>query len=312
MDDRLWTPRVKELVVTTCAALKLVERTTGLVIEESSGEEIVRDVGNRLRLEEEKAIVAAVDIGEEVKNDASPVRLYISVDAAKAHTDGEWHDIKTAVVYEGNRAEGAEMDTAVNSRYIAAQERSEDFGRRIYTRAMLSGYEKAKVRIVIGDGADWIWNEASNHFPRSIKTVDYFHACEHIYGLAQVLYGEGSPKGKRWAKEHCEKLKKKGPGSLLRAMKRRKARNEREREALRLEQGYFGKYRKYMDYPAYRAKGLMIGSGPVESACKVVVGQRLKQAGMRWTKGGADVVLAVRTALLSNELGRIERAARAA
>ena len=318
IDERLWTPRVKELASTTCAALPykaalgLVERTTGLVIEESSGEEIVRDVGNRLRLEEEKAIVAAVDIGEEVKNDASPVRLYISVDAAKAHTDGEWHDIKTAVVYEGNRAEGAEMDTAVNSRYIAAQERSEDFGRRIYTRAMLSGYEKAKVRIVIGDGADWIWNEASNHFPRSIKIVDYFHACEHIYGLAQVLYGEGSPKGKRWAKEHCEKLKKKGPGSLLRAMKRRKARNEREREALRLEQGYFGKYRKYMDYPAYRAKGLMIGSGPVESACKVVVGQRLKQAGMRWTKGGADVVLAVRTALLSNELGRIERAARAA
>ena len=56
----------------------------------------------------------------------------------------------------------------------------------------------------------------------------------------------------------------------------------------------------------------MIGSGPVESACKVVVGQRLKLAGMRWTKDGADVVLAVRTALLSEGYDRIERASRAA
>ena len=65
-----------------------------------------------------------------------------------------------------------------------------------------------------------------------------------------------------------------------------------------MEGGYFRKYRKYMNYPAYRAKGMMIGSGPVESACKVVVGQRMKLAGMRWTKDGADVVLAARTALL--------------
>jgi hypothetical protein len=130
-----------------------------------------------------------------------------------------------------------------------------------------------------------------------------------------VLYREGDPKGRRWAREHCEKLRNKGPGVFIRAMKRRKARDERQREALRLEWGYpelDSGYRKHMNYPAYRAKGMMIGSGPVESACKVIVGQRLKQAGMRWTRGGADVVLAVRTALLSGELSRIENAARAA
>ena len=37
-----------------------------------------------------------------------------------------------------------------------------------------------------------------------------------------------------------------------------------------------------MDYPTYLAKGWLIGSGAVESACKTVVGQRLKLAGMRW------------------------------
>ena len=321
LDKRVWTPRVKELVATTCAALpykaalSLVKRTTGLVIEESSGEEIVCDVGTRLRALEEKAIAAAVDIGEDIVSEASPGRLYISIDAAKAHTDGEWHDIKTAVVYEGKMivsSDGSEVDTVSNPRYIAAQEKSEEFGRRIYTKAMQAGYDKASEHVVIADGGEWIWNETRNHFPKSIKILDYFHACEHIYRLTSVLYGESNPKGKRWAKEHCKKLKEKGPGGLIRAIKRRKARNEQEREALRLEFGYFRKYRRYMNYPKYRAKGMMIGSGPVEAACKVVVGQRLKQAGMRWTAGGADVVLAVRCALLGGEYEQVERAARAA
>ena len=318
LDERVWTPRVKELVASICAALpykaagKLIERTTGLEIEESSEEEIVRDVGERLRQEDEEAIISAVDTGEDIPCGSGPDRLYIGIDAAKAHTDGGWHDIKTAVVYEGTPAADKDTDTVADSRYIAAQETSEEFGRRVYTRAMQAGYGTAKERIVIADGADWIWKEVTNHLRESTKIIDYWHACEHIHGLARALYGEGNPKGKRWANEHCRKLKEKGPGSLIRAMKRRKARSEEEREALRLEMGYFRKYRKYMNYPAYRAKGLMIGSGPVESACKVIVGQRLKQSGMRWTKDGADAVLAIRTALLSGELARIERAARAA
>ena len=318
LDERLWTPRVKELIGSMCAALPyeaasgLIERTTGLAIEESSEEEIVRDLGERLRAEDQEAITAAVDVGKDISCEGRPERLYISIDAAKAHTDGAWHDIKTAVAYEGWRPEGKDTDTVLNPRYIAAQEKSEEFGRRIYARAVQSGYEKATERIVLADGADWIWNEVRDHLPESIKIIDYWHASEHIHNLALALYGEGNPRGKRWANEHCRRLLNKGPGSLLRAMKRRKPRNHEEREALRLEYGYFKKYRKYMNYPAYRARGMMIGSGPVESACKVIVGQRLKQSGMRWTKGGADAVLAVRTALLSNELGRIERAARAA
>lgn len=238
--------------------------------------------------------------------------MYIGIDAAKAHTDGEWHDVKVGVIYEGVIPGGGTTDTVCNSRYIAAQERSEDFGRRLYAKAVQCGYDNAVERVVIGDGAEWIWNEAGNHFPKATKIIDYWHACEHIHQLAQAFYGEGNPKGKRWASEHCRKLKENGPGSLLRALKRRKAGNERRREALRLELGYFTRYRKYMNYPSYAARGMMIGSGPVESACKIVVGLRLKQAGMRWTSEGSDSVLAVRTALLSKELDRIERASRAA
>ncbi|HAH86052.1 MAG TPA: ISKra4 family transposase [Armatimonadetes bacterium] len=307
LSERIWTPRIKDLVATTSAvlpyktALSLVKRTTGLIIEESSGEEIVKDMGNILRKEEGEKIKAAVDSGEEIKGSGYTGRLYISIDAAKAHTDGDWHDIKTAIIYEGKRTAGSTEDTIANPKYTAAQEKSEDFGRRIYTKALQAGYDSASERIILADGGEWIWNEARNHFPKSTKILDYYHASEHIYRLAAILYGESNPKGARWAKEHSKRLKERGPGSLLRAIKRRKARSEQEKEALRLEAGYFKKYRKYMNYPKYRAQGMMIGSGQVESACKIIVGQRLKQSGMRWTKSSADVVLAVRCALLSGE-----------
>jgi hypothetical protein len=166
--------------------------------------------------------------------------------------------------------------------------------------------------VALGDGADWIWNQVNEHFGGCIEILDYYHACEHVWKLAHALYGEGSPQGERWARGHCRTLKEQGPTYLLRAMKRRVAKTATARETLRLERAYFTTHRRRMRYPAFRKEGLMIGSGPVEAACKVVVGQRLKGAGMRWTAAGADAMLAVRTALLNGETDRIACCARAA
>ena len=175
------------------------------------------------------------------------------------------------------------MDRMVDARYVAAQESSDLFGRRICLRALLSGIENAREVVVLGDGAEWIWNIAGMHFCGCIEILDYYHACEHIWKLSGVLYSEGSERGKRWAETHCHRLKESGPESLLRALKRRKGKTAAEKEALRLELGYFQDHKKRMDYPKYISMGLMIGSGPVESACKIVVGQnsnRLVCAGL--------------------------------
>lgn len=321
--SRIWSPGIKALVGELCARLtysevsKLLERVIGFRIEESSQQDIVSDVGTRLRDEESERIAACFAPDRDGEPEAEPevVRLYVSMDAAKAHTDGSWHDIKTGVVFEGMRPGvhvDGDADKMRRARYVAAQETSEAFGRRIYSHARLSGLRGAKEVVAIGDGAEWIWNTVGLHFPGSVEILDYYHACEHIWGLASALYGQDSKKGERWAETHSRKLKELGPGSLLRALKRRKARTPEQREALRLELGYFQDHRKRMNYPAFIAKGMMIGSGPVESACKVVVGQRLKQAGMRWSAAGADAILALRTAVLNGESYRIQRLARAA
>lgn len=317
LNERLWTPAVKALAVELGARLSyreaslLLERLLGYSLEESSLQELEQEVGARLRAEDAVQTETLFAGKEAGVSQERPERLYIGMDAAKAHTHGGWHDIKVGAVYAARRGVDG-RDVAHQQRYEAAEEGCEAFGRRLYRRAVAAGLESARQVVVLGDGADWIWNQASEHFGGCIEVLDYYHACEHIWKLAHALYGEGSPPGQRWARAHCHRLKEQGPTPLLRSLKRRAAPNAAAREALRLERAYFTAHRRRMRYPAFRKAGLMIGSGPVEAACKVVVGQRLKGAGMRWTAAGADAVLAVRTAVLSGELDRIGRLARAA
>jgi hypothetical protein len=321
LDVRIWSPGVKSLVGELCARLtynevsQLLERVLGFGIEESSQQDIVLEIGRRMREAESRLIDECFEADGEVVPGLEVERLYVCMDAAKAHTDGGWHDVKTGVVFGGQPGigdSGRLVDKMTDARYVAAQESSDAFGKRMYLRALLSGLSQARQIVALGDGAEWIWNIVAMHFPGSIEILDYYHACEHIWSLANALYGEDSERGKRWAETHCRRLREAGPGSLLRALKRRKGKSKQDREALRLEKGYFQDHQHRMDYPRYRTMGLMIGSGPVESACKVVVGQRLKQSGMRWTRAGADAILALRTAVLNGESSRIQELARAA
>ena len=99
------------------------------------------------------------------------------------------------------------------------------------------------------------------------------------------------------------------------AERRQRSRSQPKREALRQLGVYLKNNAERVDYPRYRALGLPIGSGPVESACKTLVGGRCKQAGMRnWRRSGAEAVLRLRAAQIDAEFGplwdaRLRRAA---
>lgn len=317
LDERLWTPHVKALVVQLAARLpyqesvELLEELLGLRIEDSSAEEVTIEVGQRMRAQE-AALIAGVEEGEVLPLvPRAPERLYVGMDGASAHIDGSWHEVKTGVIYEGKPGDDG-FDGAHNAIYVAAQEPAERFGSRLYLAAAQAGVQGAKQVVVIGDGAEWIWNLADHHYLGATQIVDVWHAREHIYALAAAYYGPDSPQGKRWAQNHCRDLKTHGPGKLLGALKRMRPKTAAQQEAVRRETGYFTRNKDRMQYPKYRREGMMIGSGPVEAGCKVVVGQRLRGTGMRWSASGADAILAARTALLSNHPHLIAAAAKAA
>jgi len=338
LTERVWTPEVKALVSECCAQLSYREAATflgrhcHLPLAASSLEAVVVEVGARLRAEEEAQITAVCAEARPISplDPAEPLpdtiqeRLYVSLDAAKAHTGGEWHDVKVGVLYTGKprptpstpaspeTRPAVPLDGVEASRYLAVQEPAERFGQRLYTRAVASGCDRAREVVVLGDGAAWIWGLAQAHFGGCTEILDYYHACEHVWALSRSLYGVENRAGQRWAQRHCSTLKTQGPQPLLRALRRRRTRTPAAALALQQALGYFTGHRRRMNYPAYQQRGLMIGSGPVEAACKVVVGQRLKQAGMRWSVAGADAMLAVRTTVLNRQYARLARNARPA
>jgi hypothetical protein len=317
MNQRLWTSGVKALVAEMSARLPYRETTTvlerllGLRLEESSAEAIIGEVGDGARGAEREAM-RAVEAGEAMLcQDPAPKRLYVAMDGSHIHVDGAWHEVKTGIVYAGVCGRDG-IDTSGSKRYVSAQETAESFGGRLYVAASQSGVLEAGEVVVVGDGAEWIWNLADHHYPDATKIVDYWHACQHIHDVGKSHYGEGSPAGERWARDHCRRLKAHGPKPLLRALRRWKARSPEDAESIKGARRYFTKNAKRMDYPAFRQRGLMIGSGPVEAACKVVVGFRLKQAGMRWKSPGADAILALRCLVLNGQYDKVRGFARAA
>jgi len=238
-----WTPAVKSLVANFCArltyaeAVELLELGTGLRVEEFSAEQIVAQVGQQLRQRQaqEQALALAGETPARLR--PAPGRLYVGLDGTSAHIEGAWHEVKTAVIYAAEPdAEG--LDEARDCHYLAAQAPAEQFGAQAWAAAVQQGLEQAGETVVIGDGAEWIWNLAGEHYPQATQIVDYWHACEHIWELRRALYPEGSGAGERWAQEHCRRLQEQGPASLVRALARLRPTSVPAQEAVRAELGY--------------------------------------------------------------------------
>jgi len=178
--------------------------------------------------------------------------------------------------------------------YVGAIQSAEAFGARIYAEAVRRGVERAEQVIVLGDGAVWIWGIAEEHFHSAIQIVDLYHAREHLAGLGKVLYGPLSTQSKNWTAARCEELDAGEVERIVTAMGRVRPRNEEAKEEVRKAMVYFQTNAERMRYGRFRSQGLFVGSGVVEAGCKTIIGQRLKQSGMRWTVRGANAIIALR------------------
>jgi len=188
--------------------------------------------------------------------------------------------------------------------YTGAIETAEEFGLRLYREAWQRGWNRALLRVVMGDGAEWIWNLAALHFPGAILIVDLYHARQHLWEVARRLYPEDQGKQKGWMKFHQKRLLDKGRiQKLVEALRSIKPRIPEVREKLRTEADYFERNAERMRYPKFRRQHLFVGSGVIEAGCKTVVASRLKKSGMFWTVRGANAILALRCCHLN---GRFE------
>jgi hypothetical protein len=187
--------------------------------------------------------------------------------------------------------------------YVGAIETAEQFGLRIYTEAWNRGWERAEIKVVMGDGSHWIWNIADQHFPGAIQIVDLYHAREHLWELARKLDPADEPAQKRWLLRKLDWLDN-GKIEKLVASLRKIANTQSNSELVKTIRGeaeYFDSNRDRMRYPDFRRQNLFVGTGVIEAGCKTVIGSRLKHSGMFWTVRGANAIIALRTCHLSGK-----------
>lgn len=197
--------------------------------------------------------------------------------------------------------DGRPIRDPASTTYTGAIETAELFGRRLYVEAFERGWDRARTKVVLGDGAEWIWNIAYQHFVGAIQIVDIWHAREHIWDLTAKLFPGDEKTRKRSAKKLIQKLNRGRTASIVAELRAFPTRKPELREALRIEADYFERNSHRMRYPKFRKQGLFIGSGVIEAACKSLIGARLKQSGMFWTVRGANAIIALRCTHLSGK-----------
>ncbi|MFH1186048.1 MAG: ISKra4 family transposase [Chloroflexota bacterium] len=143
---------------------------------------------------------------------------------------------------------------------------------------------------VLADGAKWIWKQVAEHLPRSECVVDIFHVSEHLHECGRGLHGDHTPQARAWADEQLLMLLRSGPMELLRSLEQLRA-VQASAGTVKAIEDLIGYLKPNIDGLWYRdrlRRGLPIGSGMVEGACKTVVGRRLKCNGARWKVENAD------------------------
>lgn len=220
-------------------------------------------------------------------------RAYVTMDGTSVNTLDGWREVKLGALYDQSKAK---------QHYAATLEPAADFGLVLRQHAMRLHFGRAGEKVAGGDGAEWIWNQMRLNFPTvTYEYLDFYHLGENVYRAAWILYGEGTQNGNRWAKAKLHLAKHEGGEQLLKTLKRSRRRQKKRtaRHALdnllRYVQNHVGR----MAYPELRERGIDIGTGPQESACKNVIGRRLKGSGMRWAASNAEAMARLRALMYS-------------
>ncbi len=191
--------------------------------------------------------------------------------------------------------EGEPQRDPDSTTYVGAIESSTLFGWRIYAEALRRGLEQAKEVIALTDGARYNRTIVQTHFPDAVHIVDLFHAYEHLTSIAQILWGQEAKAPQAWR----DLLEAGDIAGLVHKAGKQLPASARSKKSMLKQLRYFEKNAPQMCYAQYREKKFFVGSGVVEAGCRTVIGQRLKQSGMRWSVRGANAIIAIRCCILS-------------
>ena len=317
------TPAADELVCLAglvdsfaAGAQKILARLSGLHLSESTVQRATEAAGQRLA----EVQHAGKEVGPSTPwnwhKDAEGKRVgYVSVDATGVGQQGpggtktEGKMVYVGMVYnpvpedcESWANPKAARRPEWQSRYVAQVRPLEELSPPLRRQAGQVGLDRAERIIAIADGGNGLEDFLRVNFPLVDAVIlDFYHAAEWVAKLSKALHPNDESAATSWRESTCETLKTQGGKAVLEELRTLTVRGRGVTAVRDDVVGYFENQCHRMDYPTYVAKGWQIGSGPVESACKSVIGERMKGGGMRWGRDGADAMSHLRALFCSSD-----------
>lgn len=304
-------------------AARMLERCLGIKLPVKTVERITEAIG--AVAEDEQQVAMAPILANRRAQDGQPgvdptqgeatladdaATVMVGADGGRLHADGDWREVKVAVVAplgperRLDHRTGRTPLTIGNRRYVAGVEAADPFFDRVAAALdEVWTHPTQPVRILaIGDGGPWIWDRVRSLAALGddvVEILDLYHAREHLAEVGRSMF-KTNEQVEAWSKPLGDTLRDHGPEPVLDALYALSPRGKNQRKTVRNAIVYFTEHRARMDYPTYAAKGWPLGSGIVESSVRLVSNIRTKQPGMRWRRRGAQNILSLRALLLSS------------
>jgi hypothetical protein len=281
-------------------AAQTLEKLTGASVNGKQIERVCHHYGQQIE-EQQQTDRVNQTIPKTYKQDELH---YVLLDGGMLLTreDG-WKEMKLCRIFSAKESVQVSKDRnyIAHSTYIGHLGNHKDFLAKVEHHTDNIGQ-----KIIIADGAKWIWNWAEDVYPDSVQSLDFYHAKEHLCGFAECQFRE-LPQREEWIEQQSIRLLNDGVEEVIADLKILKSIGTKARKAKSALIRYYQYNCKRMMYKTYRDKGWLIGSGAIEAAHRHVIQQRMKLSGQRWTKKGAQQLANLRIAYKSNQWDKVHQ-----
>jgi hypothetical protein len=279
-------------------ARRQIKRYLQVEVSANSIRRATREIGEKQAQQEENWIEHSQDMAylqQREQGSERPERLYGSMDGVFVPIEKEWKEAKLISWYQVGQRYGRDELHAQQISYYCSLEDAASFGKLAWATAVQHKADRAYELIFVCDGATWIWKLIEQYFPDATQIVDWYHACQYLYPIAESLF-EKEDQQMSWVADMQTLLWDGEVEAVIRACLA--IQKTVGTPAQRLIT-YYQNNLERMRYDRFRQANYFIGSGTVESGCKQVVGMRLKRSGASWSPAGASATAKARAAWLS-------------
>jgi hypothetical protein len=289
------------------AGSDLLARTSLLELSPNSLRKACQVVGEQVMNHEGQAQARRQDLAAQLEQRRvpnKPTRLYGSMDGFYVLLEDGYHEMKAGAWWTTRTRRNGEVE-ADQIQYYVDLLPAEDFADLVWASGFARHADQALELVFIADGAEWIWRIVSRLYPHAIQIVDWYHACTYLTTVAADAFSDQTL-AQAWLAQQQTAL---WEGHLATVFRACRAVSSQAPQTVRDALSYFAHNRTRLRYAKFRARGLQIGSGSMESGCKQIGLERLKIAGARWSEEGARKVAKARAAYLSGQWDKVTASA---